>query len=939
MRHSISRNGHAWIIALVAFATVAIGQQARAQDAYYVVEVGDLVDVAEVMRLRDAHSRHGVGWRDREWMYPYATLDGQGEIYLVGADAATNGGRGGLESFRVAMRVPVDTDVAGQVFIWRQDERSMGSAPFIVKSSDADVATQDAFLDIKAVHYERLLGRDTPGAAWFRFQAEQARSARGEVVEDTQPPAPRRWGAPTEMERTFALMSGGRALSENLQLDRLLPVATPDLKTVDVDSIDGITVREFDWTSLVNGLSPETDALAESIPADQHAVFFDSMEALIRVFDEAAANGAPVLQAIEPRAEDARSRQRYEEQLCLPLDALARQLGPRLVDAVAMTGSDPYLRTGTDVAVLFDAKNENALMSAIAASIEMNRARVDDAEFVAGDVLGVAYTGAKSPDRRICAYQARIGDAIVVTNSLTQLERLVRVHAGDDVALGSLDEYIYFRDRYPRGAENETALVIVSDATIRRWCGPRWRIGTSRRTRAVAVMSDVQAAFVDPIASGTVTAGPIHQERPLPDGESLSLTPSGVVSTTYGSMLFQTPIVEMDLDMVTKKEADLYVEWRDRYQRRWRNAFDPIAIRIDVREDALAMDMTVMPLIDGTSYREFREITGDAAIAPDAGDRHADSILHAAMALDRNSEMVRMYSGLAAGMAPQLKVEPLSWLGDSIAVYVDQDPIWDTIAKEDRPERFIEENLSSLPLVIHAEVDSGLKLAAFLAGVRAFIDQTAPQMTVWKNLTYNDVPYVRVAPSERAKADDDELENLAIYYSASGDALIVTTHEAALFRALDRQATRLNTVPSEGASTDVVAPWLGDSVALQVSEDIMPVLQALFDEEIRRSMEYAAWGNIAILNEWKRRYPDRDPVAVHEMLWQRRLICPAGGTYQWNDAWQTMESTVLGHPGQPREDVGLPNALRGIKALNAGITFEGDDGLRARAELLRASDR
>ena len=47
-------------------------------------------------------------------------------------------------------------------------------------------------------------------------------------------------------------------------------------------------------------------------------------------------------------------------------------------------------------------------------------------------------------------------------------------------------------------------------------------------------------------------------------------------------------------------------------------------------------------------------------------------------------------------------------------------------------------------------------------------------MTVWESLTYKDEPYVKITPSERAKQRDDELEKLAVYYSTSGEALIVT---------------------------------------------------------------------------------------------------------------------------------------------------------------------
>ena len=47
-----------------------------------------------------------------------------------------------------------------------------------------------------------------------------------------------------------------------------------------------------------------------------------------------------VVGAIEGRAEDAQSLQRYERQLCLPLSGMNWLLGPPAVRSVALTGSD-----------------------------------------------------------------------------------------------------------------------------------------------------------------------------------------------------------------------------------------------------------------------------------------------------------------------------------------------------------------------------------------------------------------------------------------------------------------------------------------------------------------------------------------------------------------------------------------------------------------------
>ena len=115
---------------------------------------------------------------------------------------------------------------------------------------------------------------------------------------------------------------------------------------------------------------------------------------------------------------------------------------------------------------------------------------------------------------------------------------------------------------------------------------------------------------------------------------------------------------------------------------------------------------------------------------------------------------------------------------------------------------------------------------------------------------------------------------------------------------------------------------------------VLDLIEVLTREPYSRAMQLRAWGNIPILNEWKRLHPDKDAVALHQKLWQTRLVCPGGGSYRWNEEWQTMESTVYGHPGEPEEGPPSPPQLAGIVSGNFGVTFE-HGGLRARAVLER----
>ncbi len=421
----------------------------------------------------------------------------------------------------------------------------------------------------------------------------------------------------------------------------------------------------------------------------------------------------------------------------------------------------------------------------------------------------------------------------------------------------------------------------------------------------------------------------------MPVAGDLTMTPAGVHSSVYGNLQFQTPILELDIDVVTKRESELYARWRDGYQRRWSNFFDPIAIRFHAGAKKLAADITVMPLIAGTDYREFIEFTRGAKINQRAGDPHRGSLLHLAMAINTETRRVQQLTGFVRGMAPQIRVDPLSWIGETLALYADRDPVWEELARAEKFEDFLERHWPRLPVALHVEVRSGFKLAAFLTGVRLFVDQSAPGMTVWETREHHDQAYVRIAPSERARSDvPDGFEDVALYYSASGTAFVVTLNEDALKRAIDRDVAR-NKAREAGETTERLGPdWIGESLCLQMNPGVLRLLEAAFGDDYQQAMQVLSWNNLHILNEWRRRYPRHDPVALHERLWHRRLLCPGGGEYRWNEQWQTMESTVYGHPGEPRTGASLPAALRAITHGNFGLTFE-ENGLRVNVELER----
>jgi hypothetical protein len=666
-------------------------------------------------------------------------------------------------------------------------------------------------------------------------------------------------------------------------------------------------------------------------------VVFPSFAKMLEVADRAEEQGTTILTAADPRSEDAGIKRRYERQLCLSTSDLARLIGPTVVKSVAVTGSDPYFATGTDVAVLFEAVNGPTQHALLGARVAMGAAGNANAKPLSGKVEDLAYTGFLSPDRTVSVYLARMDNVVAVTNSLAQLGQLVKVHRGKLGAISSLPEFKFFRTRYALGEGEESAFLFLSDATIRRWCSARWRIASSCRTRDAATLAELQCTYLDSLVAGKVEAGPIHTDLPTADIGNLRLTAGGVRSSELGTLDFQTPIVEMPLEKVTEREAEMYKRWRDTYQQNWNWAFDPIAMRISSTDQKLAADLSVMPLIINTEYRGMLGFAEGASIKPTAGDPH-NSLVHFIVAFNRESDMVRsadnMLQGLLQGMAG-----PTSWIGSSIAVYADDDPFWKELADqkdESAREKFVEKNLNRIPVAVDIEVANPLKLTAFIVALRGMAEQTAPGMLAWESLKYNDQAYVKVKPTAAAKGSlPEEIAEPTLFYSITGDHLLLTLSEPLLKRALDRQADRKKAAADGKQSPAADRPWLGTSACFQVDSSAIAMLGNLFTNEYQVEMERRSWSNLPILNEWRRRYPDRDPAELQARWLGARPIDPAGGKYVWNDRWQTMESTVYGSPADQKAGPAMPPLLGQFRDLNFGLTFE-EKGLRSRVELRKA---
>ncbi|OHB55284.1 MAG: hypothetical protein A2Y07_11010 [Planctomycetes bacterium GWF2_50_10] len=428
----------------------------------------------------------------------------------------------------------------------------------------------------RAAYYSHLFDMNIPGCAWFRREAILACSKIDANACNLKF---------IPYSQLYSLYAPSY-IPEKLDPSLAYRMLTTDLPSIDIGSLPGPNIPAVDFKPLIIDSKLPRDFLASYIPADQHGIFFPSFNSMRLITESLERQSVPLLALFGP-SQDNHAKARCDRQLCLEIDTFSKVFGPRIIKTMAFTGSDYYLRTGTDVAVLFHTVTPGPLRNMIISRHE----NATNARQFTGTINGVFYDAAVSPDRSICSYMAAMGKVLVVSNSLAQLTAIIDVAKRTRPSLARSDEYTFFRQRYPLGSEDEKAFIVVPRQAMLRFAGAKWRIGDARRSQLAAVMADYQARHMYILASGSVRRSTIDANIPL--SGKLRLTGNSVASDKFGDLEFMTPIIELDVSSVTKAEADAYSQYIDDFNKKIAPYIAPSAIKISTDDSHTDVDITI----------------------------------------------------------------------------------------------------------------------------------------------------------------------------------------------------------------------------------------------------------------------------------------------------------------------------------------------------------
>jgi hypothetical protein len=851
-----------------------------------------------------------------DFMQAYAVLDGAGEAFVTGEPTRLWDSSDLIyKNTLLAIRVPKGRPVSGRLFFLKPDVSGLAPLPFTLNTSESSAS---AFFAAKSGYYRRLREHDLPGAAWFGYQENEAtKSAQasasyarpksskpssadgltaapplpegegrgeGDLGTSKQPVQlpPRRHFSEYNFDATFHIFNDNPSFAQHLPLEALqLPTATT--ATIPITNIAGISPRNFDWKSLLHNPKPSLDALSANIPYDQHAFFFPSFEALNQFLETANHEVLPLLKSFRPRTTAAAALARYETQLCLEPNSLSRLVAPQLISTVAITGSDLYLNTGTDLAVLFQTTSPKTLKALIEAAQALAGQSNPSVSSFTAEVNQTPYSAAVSEDQSISSYVVALENLVLISNSRPQLERLINVTQQKIPSLSSQDDYLYFRQKFSTNA-TETAFFVLSDATIHRWCSPRSRIGHSRQLRAAAALAQLQAAHLAESPDNFVKPGP-------------------------------APISSLPLSQVTPAESTAYNRWRTTFEQNFTQFFNPLALRLSLQSQHLTAELCVSPPPTTSELRPFLPLIAGAHLTSTSGDSHSDSnaFVQIAVAINSESEPIKETLNLLSGFNRTATANPLAWLGPRVTAYAVEDPIWTELGRSSNPTAFLRQNFYRLPIALKCEAKNPFSFALFLLAARGLVAQGLTTNAVWADLDYNGQPFTKIT-LRRAAQTQAGVKN-CMYYAATTNFLIISPSELVLKRALDGQRSH------SAALTDS----LGSNISLTFRKPTC--LEHLLRSHNRTAAAALAWSNLPILNEWKRCFPGRDPAKLHEQLPDSSFVSLPGDHYIWNDQLQTMESFLYGCPGQPKAGPENILSLSNLTSANLGLTLENDSSI------------
>jgi hypothetical protein len=423
--------------------------------------------------------------------------------------------------------------------------------------------------------------------------------------------------------RLYEISTGADAIAETLQLHRLLHPEARDRgdRNIDIDRVRGIEVPPQPFEKMLAGKRPEVEPVAPLIPRDNWYIRFRSIGTFLQASDLLDEWGTNITRTVEVRSRDYQLKERYEKQLCLRSTLLGKTLGPALVKSMAVTGSDPFVREGTDITVIFQVTDRALFLTGVEGFLkEAREAHGGQLRESMEDYRKVTIESFVTPLREVSLHRAAFDEFVIYSNSPAGIRRVIDAHQGLITSIARSPDFQYMRTVFPLDARNEDGFIFLSDSCIRKLVSPASRIKERRRLEALTSLQMLtNAALFTAWETGKLPAdhdaalggaGLKHADVAIPDGKVLTWDAKQrlAISDVFNTLHFATPLIELPIDKVTAQEEKEYGWFRDSYMRLWTGYFDPIAIRYRFDKQTLYAETHILPVANTPVYQSLARL-------------------------------------------------------------------------------------------------------------------------------------------------------------------------------------------------------------------------------------------------------------------------------------------------------------------------------------------
>jgi len=435
------------------------------------------------------------------------------------------------------------------------------------------------------------------------------------------------WGWNHDLDEAFGLLLGTESVRAAMQKDRML-TASEAVEPADQRLPQGAAPPPLELPRAPADLALEP--IARHVPHESLYIRFGSFENFQWFRSTLDDWGSDLRNLTSVRGTDYGIGPRLERQLGLKETALSKIFGPQVIEDVAIVGFDTFVREGSSLGFIFQAKNSFLLQTSLTqqrTEAQQRTGAQETKERIADHDVSLIATA----DNQMRSFYVADGDYHLVTNSRTLVRRFLEAGAGQK-SLGQADEFRVARMLFPL-TRQDSAFVYLSDEFFRNLVGPQYRVEMTRRMQAQTDLELIELAKLAAQAErrpGTTIEQLIAADL-LPkhfgarvDGSRAVAAGDRFVDSLRGARGTFLPVADVPIDKITKSERQAYEEFERFYRSQWERV-DPVAVGIrkqpgaGPRRETITLDIHIAPFAKAR-YGLFTNF-----LAPATKDRPAPS--------------------------------------------------------------------------------------------------------------------------------------------------------------------------------------------------------------------------------------------------------------------------------------------------------------------------